>query len=186
MNAKRNQDPKPLPRETPTLELEEGEIDCSSEGTSKIPSLMDQDILIPPMGDQTLLKWYMEDHSSEKTDLDCPMEMKHSLEKVTQIENTHENGGFESSPISPLIIETEEIEEEYARRITEENKIILEYVGNEIVNDLTDSFINEVADEEELAYQKRILMSSLLEGKISKAKILEVEASMDKVEEDWA
>ncbi|GLJ11555.1 hypothetical protein SUGI_0171010 [Cryptomeria japonica] len=117
MNAKSNPDPKPLPREIPTLELEEGEIDCNFEGTSEIPSLMDQDISIPPMGDQTLLKWCMEDHSSEKTDLDCDMEMKQILEKVTQIDNTHENVGFESSPISPLIIETEETEEEYVRRI---------------------------------------------------------------------
>lgn len=145
---------------------------------------MDQDILIPPMGDQTLLKWCMEAHSCENTDVDYFLKTKHSPEMVIQTENTHEIRVSDLPPISPMLIDTEETEVEHARRITEENKIILEYVGNEIVNELTNSFINEVADEEELAYQKRILMLGLLEGKISKAKILEVEASIDNGEEE--
>ncbi|GLJ43040.1 hypothetical protein SUGI_0893390 [Cryptomeria japonica] len=162
MNSKCKPISKPTPREIPTLEFEEGKIDCSIEGISEIPSLMDQDIPMPPMGDQNLLKWSMEDHSKEKTFMDCPKEIKQSFEKDTQPDTTHESDGFEPSPISPLILDTMETEEEYARRITEENKIILEYVGNETVNDLTDSFINEVADDEELAYQRRLLMSDLL------------------------
>ncbi|GLJ26058.1 hypothetical protein SUGI_0499910 [Cryptomeria japonica] len=66
------------------------------------------------------------------------------------------------------------IEEEYLRRIEEENMIISEYMGNEKFDDLMDSFIEEVVDDDELAYQRRLLMTRLLKEKAMKVETLEV------------
>ncbi|GLJ49857.1 hypothetical protein SUGI_1059430 [Cryptomeria japonica] len=42
-----------------------------------------------------------------------------------------------------------------------EDKCILDYVGNSVTNDLMELFINEIADEEELALQKSLLAKEL-------------------------
>ncbi|GLJ10889.1 hypothetical protein SUGI_0137340 [Cryptomeria japonica] len=42
-----------------------------------------------------------------------------------------------------------------------EDKCILDYVGNYVTDDLMELFINEIADEEELALQKSLLAREL-------------------------
>ncbi|GLJ12819.1 hypothetical protein SUGI_0198340 [Cryptomeria japonica] len=64
-------------------------------------------------------------------------------------------------------------------RIEEENRIILEYVGNEVANDLMEQFINEIADEEELALQKRLTIVNILE--FISSEVNEVEDMMAKL-----
>lgn len=73
---------------------------------------------------------------------------------------------------------------EREERMEKENKCILEYVGNEVTNDLIELFINEIVDEEELALQKTLLARKLCKLNITEEDVqnLNYDAVMDKMD----
>lgn len=73
---------------------------------------------------------------------------------------------------------------EWEERMEKQNKCILEYVGNEVTSELIELFINEIADEEELALQKTLLARKLCKLKTTEEDVqnLNHDAVMDKMD----